>query len=34
MFSLLLGMGIGLIIGWNLLPQPMWVQNLWNRMFG
>jgi|DEB0MinimDraft_6_1074348.scaffolds.fasta_scaffold464498_1 hypothetical protein len=26
MFSLLLGVAIGLIIGWNFLPQPVWVQ--------
>lgn len=21
----------GMLIGWNLLPQPKWVANLWNK---
>lgn len=21
--------GAGLLVGWNLLPQPQWVRNLW-----
>lgn len=29
--SLSLGFAIGLVVGWNLLPQPKWVLNLWNR---
>ncbi len=28
MFEFLLGAGIGLIVGWNFLPQPQWVKNL------
>ena len=24
----------GLVIGWNLIPQPEWVRNLWNKWFG
>jgi hypothetical protein len=24
--------GIGLLIGWNLLPQPEWVKNLWDKV--
>ena len=27
MFSLLLGIAIGLIIGWNFLPQPEWAKS-------
>jgi hypothetical protein len=23
--------GVGLLIGWNLLPQPEWVENLWGK---
>lgn len=34
MFELLLGVGIGLVIGWNVLPQPQWVQNLYSRWTG
>lgn len=32
MFDLLLGVAIGLLVGWNLLPQPAWVSNLLARM--
>jgi len=31
---MLIGMGIGLIIGWNVLPQPVWVRDLWKRIAG
>ncbi len=24
--------GIGLLIGWNLLPQPIWVKAIWDKM--
>lgn len=24
----------GLIIGWNFLPQPVWVKNLVQKIFG
>lgn len=24
----------GLVVGWNLLPQPMWVKNLWAKLTG
>jgi hypothetical protein len=33
MFELLIGVGIGLVIGWNVLPQPSWVQKLYSRWF-
>lgn len=23
----------GLVVGWNLLPQPQWVKNIYNRIF-
>lgn len=23
----------GLIVGWNLLPQPEWVRRMWNKVF-
>lgn len=23
---------VGLIVGWNLLPQPMFVKNLWDKI--
>lgn len=28
MFELLLGFVVGLLVGWNLLPQPEWVKSL------
>lgn len=28
MFELLLGFVAGLLVGWNLLPQPQWVKIL------
>ena len=34
MFELLIAFAAGLVIGWNVLPQPVWVQALWNRWFG
>jgi len=33
MFELVLGVGIGLVVGWNVFPQPQWVQNLYSRWF-
>ncbi|UAT28874.1 hypothetical protein PP753_gp35 [Dinoroseobacter phage vB_DshP-R7L] len=33
MFEFLMGMGVGLIVGWNVLPQPQWVKNLYSRWF-
>ncbi len=29
MFELLLGLAVGLVLGWNFLPQPKWVTRLW-----
>ena len=26
--------GAGLIIGWNVLPQPQWVKDAWNKLVG
>lgn len=34
MFELLIGAGIGLLVGWNLLPQPKWVADLWAKATG
>ena len=34
MFLFTLGVGVGLIIGWNALPQPVWVKNLYSRFTG
>jgi len=30
--TLLIGIGIGLIIGWNLLPQPAWVKAIYDNV--
>jgi len=24
---------IGLLIGWNLFPQPLWIKALWDKYF-
>ena len=29
-----IGFVAGLVIGWNVLSQPAWVQNLYSRWFG
>ena len=34
MFEFMIGMGVGLVVGWNVLPQPKWVQSLYSRWFG
>lgn len=31
MTNLLIGIAIGLVVGWNFLPQPQWVANLLNK---
>jgi hypothetical protein len=28
MFELLMGFAAGLVVGWNFLPQPAWIKNL------
>lgn len=32
MFEALIGFAAGLIVGWNFLPQPVWVQSLWAKI--
>lgn len=34
MFELSIGFVVGLVIGWNVLPQPQWVLDLYNKYFG
>jgi hypothetical protein len=34
MFELIIGFVAGLVVGWNLLPQPTWVKGLWTKYFG
>jgi len=34
MFDVLIGFAVGLVVGWNLLPQPAWVKNLWTKIVG
>lgn len=33
MFEFALGVGAGLIIGWTVLPQPIWIQKLYSHWF-
>jgi hypothetical protein len=32
--ELALGLAIGLVIGWNFLPQPVWIKNKINNLLG
>jgi hypothetical protein len=32
--ELILGIGLGLVIGWWFLPQPEWAKALYTRFFG
>jgi hypothetical protein len=34
MTDLLIGVAIGLVVGWNFLPQPQWVKDLWSKIVG
>lgn len=34
MFTYILSFVAGLIIGWNFLPQPNWVKQLVDKLFG
>lgn len=29
--TLAIGFAVGLIVGWNVLPQPTWVKNLYGK---
>lgn len=31
MSDLFLGIIIGLLVGWNVLPQPVWAKVLWDK---
>lgn len=33
MFEFMMGVAVGLVVGWNVLPQPRWVQSLYSRLF-
>lgn len=32
MTRLVIGFVVGLIIGWNVLPQPQWAKNIWDKI--
>jgi hypothetical protein len=34
MIELAIGFLVGLVVGWNVLPQPQWVSNLYTKYFG
>jgi hypothetical protein len=34
MFEFMIGAVVGLVIGWNVLPQPAWAADLYTRWFG
>lgn len=34
MLELIIGVAIGLIVGWNFLPQPAFMQNLMSKITG
>lgn len=33
MISVVLAFIVGLVVGWNVIPQPTWAKNLYNRWF-
>jgi hypothetical protein len=33
MLEALFWVTVGLVVGWNVLPQPKWVKTLWNKWF-
>lgn len=33
MFEFAIGMGVGLVLGWNFIPQPTWMANLYSNWF-
>lgn len=33
MFELLIGVGVGLVLGWFFIPQPLWIKDLYTRWF-
>ena len=34
MFWLIIAFAAGLIVGWNVLPQPQWAKDLWDKISG
>lgn len=34
MLELVVGVAIGLVIGWNFLPQPQWAKNIVSKLTG
>ena len=32
MLEIIIVFAIGLLVGWNLLPQPAWVKALWDKV--
>lgn len=34
MIDIIIAFAAGLVIGWNVLRQPRWVEDLYNRWFG
>lgn len=34
MSDLIIGVVIGLVVGWCVLPQPQWVKDLWTKIVG
>jgi hypothetical protein len=34
MTEIVVGFIVGVLVGWNILPQPQWVKNLWDKVLG
>lgn len=32
MFDFIVGFAVGAVLGWNVLPQPAWSKNLWDKL--
>lgn len=34
MTELIIGLIVGIVVGWNILPQPQFIKDLWVKLVG
>ena len=34
MFELIVGLAVGIVVGWNALPQPAFIAKIYAKLFG
>jgi len=34
MFELIIGFAVGVVVGWNALPQPTFIAKIYTKLFG